>query len=118
MIRFDDSETEQEHEITQLTGEITALFQSADRSLKQITRPFIGGVPCLSPTDRLVRVNTQRAIASRLQTITTAFRTRQREYFERLQVQKFGSDVFEQRSHDANDASDVRAAAVRWRVCC
>lgn len=95
MIRFDDTEEVQEQEINGITAEITALFQSADRSLKKITNPFIGGVPCTSATDRLVRVNTQRSIASRLQEISYQFRKRQHEYLQRLQVQKFGCDIFD-----------------------
>ncbi|KAF1331635.1 Syntaxin-like protein, partial [Globisporangium splendens] len=95
MIRFDDAEEEQEQEINQITAEITSLFQTADRNLKKITSPFIGGVPCTSATDRLVRVNTQRSIASRLQGISYQFRRRQHEYLQRLQVQKFGCEIFD-----------------------
>lgn len=95
MIRFDDAEEQQEQEINAITAEISALFQSADRNLKKITSPFIGGVPCTSATDRLVRANTQRSIASRLQEISYQFRKRQHEYLQRLQVQKFGCDIFD-----------------------
>ncbi|POM71947.1 Syntaxin-like protein [Phytophthora palmivora] len=95
MIRFDDSEFQQEHEINCLTEEITELFHTADRSLKKITSAFVGGEPSPSPADRLVRLNTQRAIAGRLQEISTHFRTRQREYLQRLQLQKFGSEIFD-----------------------
>ncbi|OWZ16852.1 Syntaxin [Phytophthora megakarya] len=95
MIRFDDSEVQQEHEINCLTEEITALFHKADRSLKKITSAFVGGEPSPSPADRLVRLNTQRAIAGRLQAISIQFRTRQREYLQRLQLQKFGSEIFD-----------------------
>ncbi|KAL4164615.1 hypothetical protein KRP22_004479 [Phytophthora ramorum] len=95
MIRFDDSEIQQEHEINCLTEEITALFHKADRSLKKITSAFIGGEASPSPADRLVRLNTQRAIAGRLQGISIQFRTRQREYLQRLQLQKFGSEIFD-----------------------
>lgn len=95
MIRFDNSETQQEQEINSLTEEITALFHKADRSLKKITSAFVGGEPSPSPADRLVRLNTQRAIAGRLQEISIQFRTRQREYLQRLQLQKFGSEIFD-----------------------
>ncbi|KAG1696566.1 hypothetical protein DVH05_018259 [Phytophthora capsici] len=95
MIRFNDSEVQQEREINCLTEEITALFHKADRSLKKITSAFIGGEPSPSPADRLVRLNTQRAIAGRLQEISIQFRTRQREYLQRLQLQKFGSEIFD-----------------------
>ncbi|ETI56205.1 hypothetical protein, variant 1 [Phytophthora nicotianae CJ01A1] len=95
MIRFDDSEVQQEHEINCLTEEITALFHKADRSLKKITSAFVGGETSPSPADCLVRLNTQRAIAGRLQQISMQFRTRQREYLQRLQVQKFGSEIFD-----------------------
>ncbi|EEY61538.1 syntaxin-like protein [Phytophthora infestans T30-4] len=95
MIRFDDSEVQQEHEIICLTEEITALFHKADRSLKKITSAFVGGEASPSPADRLVRLNTQRAIAGRLQQISMQFRTRQREYLQRLQLQKFGSEIFD-----------------------
>ncbi|KAL3663601.1 hypothetical protein V7S43_011488 [Phytophthora oleae] len=95
MIRFDDSEVQQEREINCLTEEITALFHKADRSLKKITSAFVGGEPSPSPADRLVRLNTQRAIAGRLQEISIQFRTRQREYLQRLQLQKFGSEIFD-----------------------
>ncbi|KAG6611483.1 syntaxin-like protein [Phytophthora cinnamomi] len=95
MIRFDDSEIQQEREINCLTEEITALFHKADRSLKKITRTFVGGEPSPSPADRLVRLNTQRAIAGRLQEISIQFRARQREYLQRLQLQKFGSEIFD-----------------------
>lgn len=104
MIRFDGAEEEQEQEINQITAEITSLFQSADRNLKKITNPFIGGVPCTSTIDRLVRVNTQRSIASRLQEISYQFRKRQHEYLQRLQVQKFGCDIFD--VDDMEGASD------------
>ncbi|RLN88707.1 hypothetical protein BBJ28_00017177 [Nothophytophthora sp. Chile5] len=95
MIRFDDSEAQHEREINQLTEEITALFHTADRALKKITSAFVGGEPSASPADRLVRLNTQRAIASRLQEISMQFRSRQREYLQRLQLQKFGSEIFD-----------------------
>ncbi|RLN60194.1 hypothetical protein BBJ29_001425 [Phytophthora kernoviae] len=95
MIRFDGSETQQEREIILLTEEITALFHKADRSLKHITSAFVGGEPSRSPADRLVRLNTQRAIAGRLQEISIQFRMRQREYIQRLQLQKFGSEIFD-----------------------
>lgn len=95
MIRFDDLEEEHEHEIDKITAEVMTLFQTADRSLKKITRPFVGGVPCASATDELVRVNTQRSVASRLQEISYTFRKRQHEYLQRLQVQKFGCDIFD-----------------------
>ncbi|KAJ0403598.1 hypothetical protein ATCC90586_007867 [Pythium insidiosum] len=94
MIRFNDSEEQYEREIDQLNDEITALFQRADRALKKITSPFVGGEPSVSPADRLVRLNTQRAVAGRLQTLSVTFRQRQREYLHRLQLQKYGSDVF------------------------
>ncbi|KAE9036558.1 hypothetical protein PR003_g5536 [Phytophthora rubi] len=95
MIRFDNSEMQQEREINCLTEEITALFHEADRSLKKITSAFVGGEPSPSPADRLVRLNTQRAIAGRLQEISIQFRTRQREYLQRLQLQKFGGEIFD-----------------------
>ncbi|GMF42419.1 unnamed protein product [Phytophthora fragariaefolia] len=66
MIRFDESEIQQEREINCLTEEITALFHKADRSLKKITSAFVGGEPSPSPADRL-----------------------------RLQLQKFGSEIFD-----------------------
>lgn len=95
MIRFDETEEQHDQEIERLTEEINSLFVRADRSLKKITRPFIGGVPSVSPADRLVRLNTQRAIASRLQDISCTFRRRQNDYLQRLQVQKFGSEMFD-----------------------
>ncbi|KAF1785939.1 Syntaxin-16 [Phytophthora cactorum] len=82
MIRFDNSEVQQEHEINCLTEEITAMFHKTDRN-KSIA------------SDRLVRLNTQRAIAARLQQISMQFRTRQREYLQRLQLQKFGGEIFD-----------------------
>jgi syntaxin 16 len=94
MIRFDDAEDQHEREIDKLNGEVAALFQRADSSLKKITRPFVGGQPSVSSADRLVRLNTQRSLASRLQQISVQFRQRQREYLHRLQLQKFGSDTF------------------------
>ncbi|KAG3115404.1 hypothetical protein PI125_g5581 [Phytophthora idaei] len=95
MIRFDNSEVQQEHEINCLTEEITAMFHKTDRSLKKITSAFVGGETSPSPADRLVRLNTQRAIAARLQQISMQFRTRQREYLQRLQLQKFGGEIFD-----------------------
>lgn len=95
MIRFDETEEQHDQEIERLTEEINTLFVRADRSLKKITRPFIGGVPSVSPADRLVRLNTQRAIASRVQEISCTFRQRQKDYLQRLQVQKFGSEMFD-----------------------
>ncbi|TMW57052.1 hypothetical protein Poli38472_002977 [Pythium oligandrum] len=94
MIRFDDSEEAYEREIDQLNDEITALFHLADRLLKKITGPFVGGEPSASSADRRVRLSTQRAIATRLQDISLQFRQRQREYLHRLQLQKHGSDAF------------------------
>lgn len=95
MIRFDDSEERHDVEIDKVTAEISSLFQRADRALKQITRPFVGGEASVSPADRLVRLNTQRAAASRLQKLSSKFRSRQRDYMQRLQLQKFGSDMFD-----------------------
>ncbi|TYZ58251.1 hypothetical protein PybrP1_007928 [[Pythium] brassicae (nom. inval.)] len=123
MIRFDDSEAAQEQEIDRVTAEILALFQVADRGLKQITRPFIGGVPCSSATERLVRVNTQRAVAARLQELSYAFRRRQHEYLQRLQVQKFGSGVFGSDDLEAgseyaksDEAFDVAVEMQRFQI--
>ncbi|CEG46834.1 syntaxin-like protein [Plasmopara halstedii] len=95
MIRFDNLEEQQEDEINCLTEEITALFYKADRSLKGITSTLDVGRPSFSQADRRVRLNSQRAIAGRLQGISTQFRARQREYLQRLQLQKFGSEIFD-----------------------
>jgi syntaxin 16 len=81
-------------EINQITEEIGDLFQRVDRSLKRITNPFIGGEPVKSTADRNVRMNTQRSIAIRVQELSGRFRKSQREYMHRLQLQKYGSDMF------------------------
>lgn len=107
MIRFDDSEEQHDQEIDKITTEIAALFQHADRSLKKITSPFVGGEPSVSPADRLVRLNMQRAAAARLQELSTTFRSRQRDYLQRLQLQKFGSDMFAFDSSSAGDSITV-----------
>ena len=92
MIRFDDSEEQQECEISQLTEEMTQLFQGAEHALRRITQ----SLPDPSPTrvEPLVRRNTQRAIASRLKDLSLRFRQDQRDYLHRLQVQKYGWQSF------------------------
>lgn len=105
MIRFDDSEEQHDLEIDKVTAEITSLFHHADQALKQITRPFVGGEASVSPTDRLVRLNTQRAAASRLQQLSSKFRTQQRDYMQRLQLQKFGSEMFDFDSNDKTSSA-------------
>ncbi|DBA02174.1 TPA: hypothetical protein N0F65_004809, partial [Lagenidium giganteum] len=110
MIRFDDAEEEHDRDIDHLTQEITALFQRADRSLKQILKPALGQSVPVTPADRLVRLNTQRSIASRLQELSSRFRKKQHDYMQRLQVQKFGSDIFDleqaNRSHNGFEVSN------------
>ena len=94
MVRFDDSEAVHDQEIDQVTDEIGLLFQRTESCLKKLTNPFITTYVKASETDKHVRMNTQRALASRIQELSSRFRRMQQDYLRRLQFQKYGSDKF------------------------
>lgn len=118
MIRFDDSEERHDLEIERVTSEVGELFQRADRALKKITSPFVGGEPSASTADRLVRLNTQRAAAARLQELSLKFRARQRDYMQRLRLQKFGAEAFGLDGDGAinGDLQEQQLESSTWQV--
>lgn len=83
MIRFDESECQFESQVELATNEIMALFSQADIAMHRITKE--GGNAAM---DVLVRLNTQRSIAQRLQELSSDFRRSQYAYLHRLELQK------------------------------
>ncbi|KAF0719015.1 Aste57867_1335 [Aphanomyces stellatus] len=115
MVRFDESEAQQDHEIDVLTREISVLFRHSESSLQKISVNF---PPNISTADKQVRVNIQRSLASRLQDMSGRFRKIQREYMSSLQLQRGKSDPFDlddgfqsKKSHSIVDSSQSMAFA-------
>nr|CCA16388.1 syntaxinlike protein putative [Albugo laibachii Nc14] len=89
MIRFDESEKGHEVEVEDVTNEIVNLFHRANHSLQKMRSMRKG-----PQVDRIVQCNVQQAIAFRIQNVSAAFRKCQREYLERLQLQRSNCQVF------------------------
>ncbi|KAF0721909.1 hypothetical protein Ae201684P_020863 [Aphanomyces euteiches] len=91
MVRFDDSETDQEREIESITADITAEFRKAEAILKSKMNAKDG----LTDADAKTRQNVQRALATQLQTLSSDFRKSQKEYLDRVKNQRQGPKEFD-----------------------
>jgi len=87
---FDTDEAKQEREIDLKTMEITEHFRHAEGLLKQFAKQ--GDEQKLSDAEYKVRKNLQSGMAKRLQTLSGKFRATQKEYMNRVQKQKAGTD--------------------------
>lgn len=88
MVNFEADEAQQERDIDHKTQEITELFRHAESLLKRFAKQ--GDEGSISDAELKVRKNMQSSIAKRLQGLSFAFRTSQKEYMGRLQSQKSG----------------------------
>ncbi|ETW10131.1 hypothetical protein H310_00503 [Aphanomyces invadans] len=91
MVRFDDSEAQQDHEIDLLTREISVLFRHSESSLQRLPRSITSAS---TAAESQVFVNIQRCLASRLQDMSNRFRSIQRDYMNELQTQRQKSELF------------------------
>ncbi|KAI9913324.1 hypothetical protein PsorP6_005745 [Peronosclerospora sorghi] len=93
MVRFDGSESKYEHEIDQVTQEITHELRIAEKGLKRMAQSDYHGE--FSATDAKTRQNVQRALAIQLQTLSGDFRKSQKTYLARVKNQKEGPVEFD-----------------------
>lgn len=85
VVRMDDEvEGAKDHEIDTLTRSITQMFRQAESKLREIAKIDND----TSDADLSVRVNVQRSMATRLQSLSWKFRKSQKEYLGKLKVQK------------------------------
>lgn len=97
MVSFDDDrESSQDREIDILTHEVTNLFKSCEAKLRRIfNRSMLpksqqqSGAGLSSELN--VRLNKQRALATRVQELSQTFRQSQKRYMTRLKGQKEGA---------------------------
>ena len=88
MVDFETDESKQEAEIGANTREITSIFRHAEGLLKQFGNQ--GDERQISKSEKTVRNNMQRSIAKKLQGLSGAFRSSQKEYLGRMRAQKLG----------------------------
>lgn len=108
---FDDERSqEQERSIEALTGNITQLFRHAEGGLRRVTAAGEAGG---GNSDATVRANIQRATARKLQSLSMAFRSSQKEYLRLVQQQKKGltKDFDFLADEEQRAAREARAAA-------
>ena len=105
IVNFEADEALQEREIDLKTQEITDLFRHAESLLKRFAKQ--GDEGNISDAEVKVRKNMQSSIAKRLQSLSFAFRTSQKEYMGRLQNQKSGggAQAFDFLSADPSKSS-------------
>lgn len=89
MVNFEDDENQQEQAIDTKTREITSLFHDAEQVLKRFSKASDN--KDISLAEKTVRKNLQMSMAKKLQGYSTAFRSTQKEYMNRLQAQKSGN---------------------------
>lgn len=103
MVRFDDdADTARDEEIDELTNGITKRLQEAHALVKLIGtkdgRAEVGG------EEEAVRLNIQKSVASKLQSLSMEFRKSQKQYMSRLKMQKSGkSGIFIDEEEEATD---------------
>ncbi|KAG5191487.1 soluble NSF attachment protein receptor, partial [Tribonema minus] len=109
MVSFDDvSEQHKEKEIELMTQEITQIFRHAERELKAIVGD---GGGARTAADATVRGNIQRATARKLQALSIAFRSAQKDYLVRLKRQKEGGHEFDFLAVEERAAAKVGMSA-------
>ena len=102
MVNFEADESQQERDIDIKTQEITELFRHAETLLKKFKKQ--GEDENISTSERAVRKNMQSSVAKKLQGLSMAFRSTQKEYLSRLRIQKSGGQAFDFLSFDINSA--------------
>ncbi|OQR99676.1 syntaxin-like protein [Achlya hypogyna] len=108
MVRFDDSESQHDSDIDAMTQDISQLFHRAEAALHKVTREPLTAASIPSSAERTVRVNVQRALASKLQDLSARYRRSQREYMETLRSQRHVSnEVFGLDRHPADEARQL-----------
>mmetsp|Transcript_18260 Transcript_18260/g.18329 ORF Transcript_18260/g.18329 Transcript_18260/m.18329 type:complete len:314 (+) Transcript_18260:266-1207(+) len=91
MVNFESDESKQEREIDLVTQEITELFRHAESILKEFSVSSDESISVtISASEGTMRNNMQRSMARKLQGLSGAFRSSQKEYMRRLQAQKTG----------------------------
>lgn len=100
MVDFESDEAEQERRIEDETGQITGLFRHAEGVLKKFgaaTKATGSSSDKTSQAELAVRSNIQRNMAKRLQQLSVAFRTQQKEYLTKVRAQAKGValDIFD-----------------------
>ncbi len=88
MVDFATDEATQEREIDKTTQAITSIFRHAESLLKQFSKQ--GDEGRISKQEMTVRNNLTRSTAKKLQGLSLAFRTSQKEYLARMSAQKKG----------------------------
>lgn len=108
MVDFESDEAEQERRIEDETAVITGLFRHAEGVLKKFGAPGSSSDKA-SPAEKAVRSNLQRNIAKRLQVLSVAFRTSQREYLTKVKAQNKGValDIFDSKPAQPAGAVDT-----------
>ncbi|KAG5177676.1 soluble NSF attachment protein receptor [Tribonema minus] len=110
MVTFDDaSEQSKERDIEFMTQEITQIFRHAERELKKIMTEGGGG---RTEAEATVRTNLQKATARKLQNLSMAFRSSQKDYLRRLKLQKEGGQDFDFLAVEEKAAAKAAAAGV------
>jgi syntaxin 16 len=101
MVRFDDeTDGARDREIDKLTAEITKSMHYAKNQLDQIGKGSGNG-----GDEDAVCKNIQKTIALRLQTLSMNFRKSQKQYLERLKLQKSGkSPIFLDENDDDEES--------------
>jgi syntaxin 16 len=106
MVDFESDEAEQERRIEDETGQITGLFRHAESVLKKFgaaTAATGSSSDKTSEAEHAVRSNIQRNMAKRLQQLSVAFRTQQKEYLTKVRAQAKGValDIFDNKPAQA-----------------
>jgi syntaxin 16 len=96
------------HTAHALAQEITRLFRHAEKELKRVATD--GGTSAqLNDAELTVRSNIQKATARKLQNLSMAFRTAQKDYLRRLKMQKEGGQDFDFLAVEERAAAKVSA---------
>jgi len=120
MVDFESDEAEQERRIEDETAQITGLFRHAESVLKKFgaaTAATGSSSDKSSPAELAVRGNIQRNMAKRLQQLSVAFRTQQKEYLTKVRAQAKGValDIFDNKPSAAVE-NDMGFTAEQMRI--
>ena len=88
MVNFENDEKQQEQAIERCTTEITTIFRHAEEILKKFGSQAKD--PKLSQAEKIVRQNSLRSMAKKLQGLSSNFRSSQKDYMSRVKDQKSG----------------------------
>lgn len=93
-VSFTDDTKKQDREIDTITQTITRLFRKVDSNLKRIAtvgNPEGGQLPI---QERVVRLNVMRSLAGRIQTLSKAFKNKQKNFMMRKKKQESAGNEF------------------------